>query len=186
MIEGRCSCGAVSRELRWLSAEAPSSATISRRPAGTRTGSTTTLGGTTSTGLSVIPGALFPPTAPNVIEPTSFLLEVADPLASEFGIIADESAYGRDIGAAFQITRGFEVNDDTIAFDVLKELGPANSQYMAHEHTVRYLRKVYWRPKLTNRDKWETWLAKGGQDMRDRAREQALLDEALSRRAAAA
>ncbi|MBX3377189.1 MAG: flagellar hook-basal body complex protein [Phycisphaeraceae bacterium] len=45
------------------------------------TGSTTTLGGTTSTGLSVIPGALFPPTAPNVIEPTSFLLEVADPLA---------------------------------------------------------------------------------------------------------
>jgi len=78
------------------------------------------------------------------------------------------------IGAAFQITRGFEVNDDTIAFEVLKELGPANSQYMVHEHTVRHLRKVYWRPKLTNRDKWEPWMDRGGKDMRARAREQAL------------
>jgi len=77
------------------------------------------------------------------------------------------------LGAAFRITRGFEVNDDTIAFDVIKELGPANSQYMAHEHTVRHLRQVYWRPTLTNRDKWEPWMEQGGRDMRDRAREQA-------------
>ncbi len=45
------------------------------------TGSTTTLGGTATTGLALIPTALFPPTPPNVIEPGSFLFEVADPLA---------------------------------------------------------------------------------------------------------
>jgi len=44
---------------------------------------------------------------------------------------------------------------------------------MAHEHTVRHLRQVYWRPKLTNREKWEPWMDRGGKDMRDRAREQA-------------
>lgn len=45
------------------------------------TGSTTTLSGTATTGLGVIPTALFPPTAPNVLETGSFLIEVADPLA---------------------------------------------------------------------------------------------------------
>jgi flagellar hook protein FlgE len=45
------------------------------------TGSTTTLGGTATTGLSLIPSALFPATPPNVLEPGSFLFEIADPLA---------------------------------------------------------------------------------------------------------
>ena len=56
---------------------------------------------------------------------------------------------------------------------MIKELGPGNSKYLAHEHTVRYLRQVSWFPKLTNRRKWEAWMATGGQDMRDAAREQA-------------
>ena len=76
------------------------------------------------------------------------------------------------LGAAFRITRGIEVNDDTIAFEVIKELGPGNSLYMVHEHTLRHLRQVTWFPKLTNRRKWEAWMDTGGRDMRDAAREQ--------------
>jgi trimethylamine---corrinoid protein Co-methyltransferase len=77
------------------------------------------------------------------------------------------------LGAAFRITRGIEVNDDTIAFDVIKELGPGNSQYVVHDHTLRYLRQVTWFPKLTNRQKFEPWMDGGGKDMRDVARDQA-------------
>jgi trimethylamine--corrinoid protein Co-methyltransferase len=77
------------------------------------------------------------------------------------------------IGAAFHIARGIEVNDDTIAFDVIRELGPANSQYVTHDHTLRYLRKAYWRPTVTNRQKWDRWMAAGGKDMRERARDRA-------------
>ncbi len=45
------------------------------------TGSTTTIGGSATTGLGVIPTALFPPTPPNVLEQGTFLIEVGDPLA---------------------------------------------------------------------------------------------------------
>ncbi|MHC5034110.1 MAG: trimethylamine methyltransferase family protein [Planctomycetota bacterium] len=75
------------------------------------------------------------------------------------------------LGAAFRITQGIEVNDDTIAFDVIKEVGPGSADYIAHEHTVRHLRQVTWFPKVTNRHKWDQWMASGGKDMRDRARD---------------
>lgn len=45
------------------------------------TGSLSTLSGTATTGLSLIPGALFPTSPPNLLEPGSFLFEIADPLA---------------------------------------------------------------------------------------------------------
>jgi len=77
------------------------------------------------------------------------------------------------IGAALRIARGIEVNDDTIALDVIKEIGPANSQYVMHDHTLRHLRKVSWFPKLTNRKKWDPWMSDGGKDMRQRARQRA-------------
>jgi len=77
------------------------------------------------------------------------------------------------IGAAFRIARGFEVNDDALAVEVIKELGPANSQYLTHEHTLRHLRGTYWPPRITNRLKWDAWMAAGGKDMRQRARERA-------------
>jgi trimethylamine--corrinoid protein Co-methyltransferase len=77
------------------------------------------------------------------------------------------------LGAAFRITRGIGTSDEDIAFDVIRELGPANGMYLAHEHTARNMRRVSWFPKMTNRDKWETWQAHGGKDMRQRAREEA-------------
>jgi trimethylamine--corrinoid protein Co-methyltransferase len=77
------------------------------------------------------------------------------------------------LGAAFRIVRGVETTDEDIAFEVIREPGPANGMYLAHEHTVRNLRRVSWFPKLTNRQKWDAWQAKGGKDMRECAREAA-------------
>lgn len=76
------------------------------------------------------------------------------------------------LGAAFRITAGFEVNTDTLAVDVIRELGPGGN-YLTHEHTLRYLRKVRWFPKITNREKWGVWEAGGSRDMRERAKEEA-------------
>jgi trimethylamine--corrinoid protein Co-methyltransferase len=78
------------------------------------------------------------------------------------------------IGAAFRIARGIEVTDEDVAFEVIRELGPANGMYFAHDHTARNMRRVGWFPRLTNREKWDGWQAKGGKDMRERAREEAL------------
>jgi trimethylamine---corrinoid protein Co-methyltransferase len=86
------------------------------------------------------------------------------------------------IGAAFRIARGIEVNDESIAFDVIREMGPAKGEYFLHEHTVRHMREVTWSPRLTNRDKWDAWQARGGKDMRGRARDEACRRLAAERR----
>ena len=76
------------------------------------------------------------------------------------------------LGAAFRVVEGVEVNDDTIALDVIKEVG-IGGNYLAHDHTVKYLRSDYWFPKITNRETWGPWMAAGGKDMRQRANERA-------------
>lgn len=72
------------------------------------------------------------------------------------------------LDAAFVMARGIEVNDDTLAIDVIKEVGPGGN-YLDHPHTCENFRKLCWFPKLTVRDRWETWKAGGGKDMRQRA-----------------
>lgn len=74
------------------------------------------------------------------------------------------------LGAALHITKGLEVNRDTLAVDVIKEVGPGG-HYLDHEHTLKNFRKVNWFPKLTNRKKWDSWMEDGGKDMRQRANE---------------
>jgi trimethylamine---corrinoid protein Co-methyltransferase len=71
------------------------------------------------------------------------------------------------LGAAFRIVRGFEVNPETIALDLIKRVG-IGGEYLGEEHTARHLREVTWFPGLTNRQRWEIWAAEGGKDMRQR------------------
>jgi len=76
------------------------------------------------------------------------------------------------IGAALHIARGIEVNRDTLAVKIIKEVGPGG-HYLDHEHTLRNFTEVNWFPKLTNRRKWDSWMEAGGRDMRQRANEMA-------------
>jgi trimethylamine--corrinoid protein Co-methyltransferase len=76
------------------------------------------------------------------------------------------------LDAAFVMARGMEVNDDTLAVDVIKEVGPGGN-YLSHEHTVKYLRKDCWFPRIVVRDRYEAWQASGGKDMLQRANEMA-------------
>jgi len=76
------------------------------------------------------------------------------------------------LGAAFRITRGVEVNEDTLALEVLREVGPGGN-FLGHDHTAKHLRKEFWFPKITNRETYPGWMAAGGKDMRQRANERA-------------
>jgi len=76
------------------------------------------------------------------------------------------------LGATFRIVKGITVDKDTLAVEVLKEVGPGGN-FLAHNHTLKYLRKTRWMPKLTDRKNWEAWEADGAKDMRDRARDEA-------------
>ena len=74
------------------------------------------------------------------------------------------------LGAALHIAKSIEVNRETLAVDVIKEVGPGGN-FLVHEHTLRNFRKVNWFPRITNRKKWDDWMEDGGKDMRQRANE---------------
>jgi trimethylamine---corrinoid protein Co-methyltransferase len=78
------------------------------------------------------------------------------------------------LGAAFRIVKGFEVNEDSIALDLIQRVG-IGGNYLGEDHTVERLRTHRWFPKLTNRARWDGWKAAGGKDFRqkgiDRAKE---------------
>ena len=76
------------------------------------------------------------------------------------------------LGAACRITRGVEVNQETLAVDLFREVGPGGN-FLGHEHTVRHLRRELWFPKITNRETYPGWMAAGGKDLRQRANERA-------------
>ena len=76
------------------------------------------------------------------------------------------------LGAAFRIVKGMEISKDTIALDVIKEVGPGGN-FLTHNHTLKNFRQVRWFPKLTNREKWVNWKTEGAKDMKQRANEEA-------------
>jgi len=76
------------------------------------------------------------------------------------------------IDAAFMIARGIEVTDETLAVDVIREVGPGGN-FLSHPHTLERFRREAWFPKLTVRDRYETWKARDGRDMRQRANAEA-------------
>ncbi|NQU09959.1 trimethylamine methyltransferase family protein [bacterium] len=76
------------------------------------------------------------------------------------------------IGSAFRIVRGVEVDDELIGLDTIKEVG-IGGNYLDAEHTVRHLRSQVWIPQIANRDRYETWMAAGGKDLRQRANDRA-------------
>ncbi|MHB1453482.1 MAG: trimethylamine methyltransferase family protein [Saccharofermentanales bacterium] len=52
----------------------------------------------------------------------------------------------------------FEVNEDTLAFDVLEEVGTGGS-FIAEEHTVDNLAKNYFRSDIFSRVSYDSWIA---------------------------
>lgn len=58
------------------------------------------------------------------------------------------------LGMCQRVLRGIEVNNDTLAVDLMIRKGPGKD-FLAEEHTVRYMRDEFFTPSLANRDKRE-------------------------------
>ncbi len=64
---------------------------------------------------------------------------------------------------------GIEINDETLALDLIDEIGP-DGQYLDTEHTLAHFRER-WYPQVFERDNYSNWLAKGGKSLDERAAE---------------
>jgi trimethylamine--corrinoid protein Co-methyltransferase len=73
------------------------------------------------------------------------------------------------IGLIGSIMNGIEVTPDTLALEVIDQVGPGGS-YLGEKHTVRHFREN-WFPTLLNRHNYEQWSARGGLSLGDRANE---------------
>lgn len=71
------------------------------------------------------------------------------------------------IGYARRITRGIEVNDETLAVSVIHNVGP-NGHYLREPHTRRHFKTEFWYPNLCDRRNYEEWDEMGRTTMRDR------------------
>lgn len=76
------------------------------------------------------------------------------------------------IGWVKRFMQGAEVNEDTLALDMVDEMGP-DGNYLGEAHTSRHFRED-WQPALFDRQNYEGWEAAGATTMRDRARQRVL------------
>jgi len=101
-----------------------------------------------------------------VIECTSASLENTAASVPEMAVIGNEIC-----GFINRILQGIEVNPDTLAVDVIRQVGPGG-EYLTHDHTMEHFRSEQWDPKLGNRLKRDHWEEKGAMDIRARARDE--------------
>ena len=91
----------------------------------------------------------------------------------EFAMTACYEKYVMDneiLGMVMRAVDGIKVNDDTLAFDLIKQVGPGGN-FVAARHTRQFMRSEHYQPTLSDRNNQEGWLAKGGKVTWERASE---------------
>jgi trimethylamine--corrinoid protein Co-methyltransferase len=73
-------------------------------------------------------------------------------------------------------TAGVPVDDETLALDVIDELG-SSGNYLDHEHTLRHYKEPYY-SQLADKNPYSVWLKRGGTSMEERAVK--MVDEILA------
>jgi len=71
------------------------------------------------------------------------------------------------IGMVKRIMRGIEVNNETLAVDVIDKVGPGG-HFLRSEHTRKYFKSETWLPALIDRKVYEAWKTEGSKPMSER------------------
>jgi len=101
----------------------------------------------------------------NFIHDAAGLMEFAMTVSYEKYVIDNEI-----LGMVMRAVEGIKVDDDTLAFDLIKQAGPGGN-FVAARHTRRFMRSEHYQPSLSDRNSQEEWLGKGGKETWQRASE---------------
>ena len=74
---------------------------------------------------------------------------------------------------AFRAVQGFEIDEERLGANVISKVGPGGN-FVAEEHTLKYLRGERYVPSLLYRDSREAWEASGSKTFVARAKDRAL------------
>jgi len=72
------------------------------------------------------------------------------------------------IGMVMRAVDGIKVNDETLAFDLIKKAGPGG-HFISARHTRRHMRTELYKPRLSDRENRDRWRDEGEKDIRQRA-----------------
>jgi trimethylamine--corrinoid protein Co-methyltransferase len=92
-------------------------------------------------------------------------IESANTMSPEMLLIDSEI-----VEEALRIASGIQVNDSTLAVDVIRKVGPGGN-FLAEKHTLDHLLKEHLVPKLGNREPYDTWKRNGSKSIVDVAKE---------------
>ena len=112
---------------------------------------------------SALTGLLCALSGANFIHDAAGLMEFAMTVSYEKYVIDNEI-----LGMVMRAVEGIKVNDDTLALDLIKQVGPGGN-FVAARHTRHFMRSEHYQPTLSDRNSQEEWLAKGGKATWERA-----------------
>ncbi|UCE44318.1 MAG: trimethylamine methyltransferase family protein [Candidatus Bathyarchaeota archaeon] len=74
--------------------------------------------------------------------------------------------------ALLKAVRGIDLNDETLALDVIHKVGPSG-HYLAEKHTLQHFKEEHFFPELADRSSYDSWKKSGGKSLVEKAREKA-------------
>jgi len=101
----------------------------------------------------------------NFIHDAAGLMEFAMTVCYEKYVIDNEI-----LGMVMRVVEGIRVDEETLAFDLIKQMGPGGN-FVTAKHTRRFMRKEHYQPTLSDRDNREEWEAEGSKTTWERASE---------------
>lgn len=75
------------------------------------------------------------------------------------------------LGAILRTVRGIEVDDDTLSFDVIRNVVKGEGHFLGHPQTLQRMKSDYLYPELADRRSINEWEGNGARDVREAARD---------------
>jgi len=114
-------------------------------------------------GLSIALAAL---AGANIISETTGMLASLTGCSFEAMVIDNEM-----LGCVQRALRGIEVTDETLSYQVIRDVAYGEGHFLGHPQTLELLETEYLYPDIADRSAARAWQEAGAQDIRDRARE---------------
>jgi trimethylamine--corrinoid protein Co-methyltransferase len=86
--------------------------------------------------------------------------------SSELAVMEDDVA-----GWIGHVMEGATINDETLAIDLINEVGPLPGHYLGTAHTRKWWNKQHYFPKVADLSSYASWVQAGKKDMLDLAKE---------------
>ncbi|MDY6917858.1 MAG: trimethylamine methyltransferase family protein [Chloroflexota bacterium] len=99
----------------------------------------------------------------NYIHDAAGLMDFALSVSLEKYVVDNEI-----LGMVMRAVEGITVNEDTLAFDLIKEIGPGG-HFVYTKHTRKHMRGEHYQPTLSDREHLEKWQSDGRRDTAARA-----------------